>query len=98
MGATVFGNRAAGETAGQAFDAAVKEAQYDYGHAGYTGTICEKDGWVMVSDKPLPLDEAVALGNRLLDEDDARISDKWGPAGAIAIDGGGFYFFGWASC
>jgi hypothetical protein len=28
-----------------AFDAAVLSAQYDHGHAGYTGTIAEKTGW-----------------------------------------------------
>ena len=29
--------------------------------------------------------------------EDERISDKGGPAGAIELDTGGFYFFGWAS-
>ena len=36
-------------------------------------------------------------GDRLIGVEDERISDKGGPAGAIELDTGGFYFFGWAS-
>jgi len=32
-------------TAVSAFEALVKSAQYDHGHAGYTGTIAEKGGF-----------------------------------------------------
>lgn len=46
MGATTFETIAFGRTAGEAFDAAVKDALYWHGHGGYTGTIAEKDGFV----------------------------------------------------
>lgn len=102
MGAEVFTTYAKGTTAKEAFDAAVEQAQYDYGHAGYTGTIAEKAGWVMVADAPMTAEAAGALANKLIGEGDERIDDKWGPAGCIAIDGiaidgGGYLFFGWAS-
>lgn len=35
MGAQTFMSRAVGKTAREAFDAAVAEAQYGYGHRGY---------------------------------------------------------------
>lgn len=43
------------------------------------------------------LADAVSLGDRLIGAEDERIDDKGGPAGAIELDTGGFYFFGWAS-
>ena len=63
---------------------AVEQAAYDYGHAGYTGTIAEKNDYVIVSGK-LPLDEAEALADEMISDDDHRITDKWGPAGAIPL-------------
>lgn len=42
MGGEQFFDEARGKTADEAFKAAVSEAQYDYGHTGYTGTIAEK--------------------------------------------------------
>jgi len=51
MGATTFETTAVGRDFGAAFTAAVRDAQYDYGHAGYTGTIAEKDGADLI---PLP--------------------------------------------
>jgi hypothetical protein len=48
MGAVDFESHADGETVGAAYDTAVTDAQYDYGHAGYTGTIAEKDGYYLV--------------------------------------------------
>lgn len=51
MGAESFNIRAVGYTAAEAFDAAREHAQWDYGHSGYTGTIAEKDAFVMV---PVP--------------------------------------------
>jgi hypothetical protein len=47
MGAEQFEVITLGRTAAAAFDKAVADAQYDYGHAGYTGTIAEKSGYVM---------------------------------------------------
>ena len=47
MGATTFSTIAKGKTVQDAFHQAVEQAQYDHGHAGYTGTIAEKDGFVL---------------------------------------------------
>jgi hypothetical protein len=33
----------------------------------------------------------------LIDQSDARIDDKWGPAGAFDLGGNNYLFFGWAS-
>lgn len=99
MGAETFMSRAVGKTAREAFDAAVGEAQYDYGHRGYTGTIAEKDSFRMID---VPDGESPSeFACRLMDEDDERIRDKWGPAGCVEVGKTGeereFLFFGWAS-
>lgn len=93
MGATTFVTYAKGKDAKAAFKKAVKEAQYDYGHAGYTGTIAEKHEFIEI---PAPIgipfeDAAYKLCN------DARFLDKWGPAGCFMIAEGEYVFFGWAS-
>lgn len=49
MGATNFGHESIGENVSDAYRKAVEEAQYDYGHRGYTGTIAEKSGYRVVS-------------------------------------------------
>jgi hypothetical protein len=101
MGAQTFMSRAVGKTAREAFDAAVAEAQYDYGHRGYTGTIAEKDSFRMID---VPDGESPSeFACRLMDEDDERIRDKWGPAGCVEVERDDkterkeFLFFGWAS-
>ena len=87
MGACDFTTLSSGGTASGAFNAAVEQAQYDYGHAGYTGTIAEKDDFTEIpftlnpnSDKS-PAHQAQDFANRLMDEDDERVMYKWGPAG-----------------
>lgn len=42
MGAADFEAIGLGQTVSKAFVAAVQDAQYEYGHGGYTGTIAEK--------------------------------------------------------
>ena len=42
MGASEFSNIAEGKTADEAFKKLVKQAQWEHGHAGYSGTIAEK--------------------------------------------------------
>lgn len=101
MGAEQFDIVVSGATAEEAFNAAVKQAQYDYGHAGYTGTIAEKQSFVIVGKVPT-LHEAEAMAADLLRNGDARIDDKWGPAGCIEITephaGKKMWaFIGWAS-
>jgi hypothetical protein len=48
MGACDFESSATGETVAQAFNTASNDAAYDYGHAGYTGTIAEKPGYHLI--------------------------------------------------
>lgn len=52
MGASSFIDISVGETMGKAFLAAVEQAQYDYGHAGYTGTIAEKGEYTVFTVPP----------------------------------------------
>lgn len=97
MGAEPFAIAAVGASAAEAFNAAVQRAQYDNGHSGYTGTIAEKGSYVMVVESAMAPKDAVALANEMLDNEDPRIFDKFGPAGCIAVTNGKFLFFGWAS-
>src|SRR5438309_831242 len=108
MGASNFSDVATGKTAKEAFRNAVEEAQYDHGHAGYSGTIAEKGSFVTISmpGAKLPtLREAERYADSLIEAADRRIDDKWGPAGCIEVSfdepsKGGlrrFLFFGWAS-
>ena len=94
MGAESFVTVSHGETARKAFDEAVESALYECGHGGYTGTIAEKTGFVEIAlpDGVNPVEEA----NRLIDADDGRIADKWGPAGCFTLGKGRYLFFGWA--
>ena len=48
MGACDFKTKARGGNAQAAFRNAVTDAQYDHGHSGYTGTIAEKDRFVLL--------------------------------------------------
>lgn len=100
MGANAFKVESTGRTAQEAFDRAVEEAQYDYGHSGYTGTIAEKGSFVMIQ---VPDGETpYSYAKELVSTGDERINDKWGPAGCIQVPALNekekrFLFFGWAS-
>ncbi len=99
MGATTFYEISQGESPQEAFLAAKKEAQYMHGHAGYTGTIAEKNNFSIASPKPLSKAKAYALADSLIDN---QYSNKWGPAGCIPIEfssdiPNAYLFFGWAS-
>jgi hypothetical protein len=95
MGAETFIDDVAGDDLRAAFAAARDDAAYYHGHGGYTGTIAEKSDVTLVDRAPTRAD-ALDLARQLLADDDERVSDKWGPAGAIAYPGG-FVLFGWAS-
>jgi hypothetical protein len=102
MGAEQFKDATFGATVKEAFDSAVTSARYDYGHAGYTGTLAEKSEFTVISDtEGMTREAADALADKLLFDGDKRIDDKWGPAGAIRFDvpgeEPGWLFFGWAS-
>ena len=101
MGAEVFFTNWSAKTAKDAFKEAVEQACYDFGHAGYSGTIAEKHEYAMIA---VPEgEEPMKFADKLIDECDSRIDDKWGPAGCIqtkADEDTGiktFLFFGWAS-
>jgi len=95
MGATTFMTRSVGSSAKEAFKKAVTAAREDHGDDGYTGTIAEKESFVMID---VPSDvEPHAYAEELLDEFVARVYEKWGPAGCIRLSQDQFLFFGWAS-
>ena len=48
MGADRFETESTGKDFDEAFQRAVDNAFYDYGHAGYTGSICEKPGAYLI--------------------------------------------------
>lgn len=95
MGAETFESYAAGKTAAEAFSDAVEQAAYDHGHSGYSGTIAEKHSFVMI--KCPAGQDSHEFASILIADGDARINDKWGPAGCIALGGDKYLFFGWAS-
>lgn len=95
MGAQDFTQGGSGKTAQLAFSAAVQEALHEYGHRGYTGSLAEKHEFVVI-DLPDGADPH-EYADKLIQEDDPRISNKWGPAGAIHLGGEEWLFFGWAS-
>jgi len=89
-----------------AFSHAQQRAKHYYGHGGYTGTIAEKNGYRVISEEAMPYDKATKLADDLINKRDARIDDKWGPAGVIQVKQrasknrprmDGWLFFGWAS-
>lgn len=59
MGATNFYTEANGATLSEAFQTAVDNAYYEYGHGGYTGSIAEKSGAVEFRIPPDCLPEIV---------------------------------------
>ena len=95
MGACDFMVESNGDGPQKAFNNAVDDALYDYGHNGYTGSIAEKSSFVMID---LPKGEdPFAYARDLIDNSDDRIDDKWGPAGCIHVKDNTYLFFGWAS-
>ena len=111
MGATNFENFASAReysTPREAFYGLVKDAQWENGHGGYTGTIAEKDSWVMRNNGvPIPKDNRVrdfiyGMFRRL--DGDIDANDKWGPAFCVPLCESdedstviGWLFYGYAS-
>lgn len=85
MGGTTFDHYVDGANVQDAFTKAHEEATYEHGHGGYSGTIAEKGGYTIITNTPLLESEANALADRLIQDDDPRIRDKWGDAGAIPV-------------
>lgn len=95
MGATWFESVSDHDNVAKAFKEARQAALWDYGHAGYTGTIAEKSKYTVIDLNPHDINDIEEFAWQM--NDDPRVSDKWGPAGAIKLKKG-WYFFGWASC
>lgn len=95
MGACEFFCTGRGKSAKEAFRDARDNALYESGHGGYTGTIAEKHEFTVIS-VPDGM-SAREYANHLLENDDERVSDKWGPAGCVKVEEGKYLFFGWAS-
>ncbi|WP_435245051.1 hypothetical protein [Streptomyces tendae] len=85
MGSEFFTTYQAGTDAKAAFEAAVEDARYEYGHRSYTGTIAEKDAYTVIDTTPIPLYEAERKAGELADAADPRIDNKRGPAGALPV-------------
>lgn len=100
MGANTFSDVVIAKNAQEAFRQAVEEAQYDHGHAGYTGTIAEKHDFRMISCPAgvEPSEFAHDAINYGLGDDEEKsphdvalriahdiVDDKWGPAGCIDV-------------
>jgi hypothetical protein len=107
MGAEQFTSRVTGKTAEEAFQTAIKAAQYEHGHGGYTGTIAEKDSFVLLT-PPNGTDPGDFVDKGLdgvfqpgtperVRAAFAAIEDKYGPAGCVQFGPDEFVFFGWAS-
>jgi hypothetical protein len=95
MGANTFFEYGKGPNAAEAFRRARDHAQWEHGHGGYSGTLAEKGEFTLI---PLPKGaDPIGFANQLIEAEDPRIRDKWGPAGALDCGNGTFAFFGWAS-
>jgi len=96
MGAQEFECIGHGNTAQEAFNNAVQDAQYEYGHGGYTGTIAEKSSF-----KQIPCEQDQNVIAKVIDEclgnSNHFCQDKWGPAACIQMADTSWVFFGWAS-
>jgi hypothetical protein len=84
-------------TAQEAFESLCNDDRYENGHS-YSGGIGMKDNFVHIATVDT-VEEAHTLSEKLIDDCDDRVSDKWGPAGCITIKTGdyAYLFFGWAS-
>lgn len=84
MGANSFLKIGEGSDAREVFDRLVSDAQYEYGHGGYTGTIAEKGGYgfTIVQRNPVTESEARMIAE---DYDEQGRCDKWGPAFAVPL-------------
>lgn len=102
MGASTYKVTAVAKDAKTAFDALVTDARVRYGNGGYTGTIAEKRSFTMITCPPKT--DVNAFINKLIDDADHRIDNKWGPSGCIDLGADttqkgmrSYVFFGWAS-
>ncbi len=93
----------------EAFSDAVDQARHDNGHAGYSGTLAEKNQFVLIhharnetNAERIVHHLSYPMGLKVYREEmQELVEDKWGPAGAVrySIDkeNDGVIFFGFAS-
>lgn len=85
MGAVSFQQYQEGLNLKDAFASAISDARDHHGSQMYTGSIAEKSDVVLMSNTVVGLREAHEKANEYLMQDDARVINKWGPAGAIPV-------------
>ena len=78
MGAAWFDQYADGTDPAAAFLAACDDARSEHGHR-YSGTIAEKDDYVIITATPMDPEQAQTLAADLMHRADPRIDDKGGP-------------------
>lgn len=101
MGAHNFEHWQRGRTAQAAFDQACSDANYEYGHNPYNGTISTNDSFKMV---PIAEGEDIYKWMQRIWDDDSI--SKWGPCACTEDpddppdENGirGYVFAGWAAC
>lgn len=84
MGSIEFMEYGEGTDPDSTFQHLTETALAEHGNDPYAGSIAQKNGYVIITDRVLPLSEAEAMAQRLMGDEDERIRDKDGPAGAIA--------------
>jgi hypothetical protein len=90
MGACNFETQAEGETAADAYNAAVRDAQFECGHNDYNGTISTTGGFKMFRTTiGPPTDVELEKG--------WNTSEKWGQCWCVERESGKFTFWGWAA-
>lgn len=85
VGADQFAVYAEGGDVDAAFDTVRDDARHERGAGGYTGSIAEKDGYIIIINTVMDEHAAQQLAEDLIENSDPRIDDKWGPAGAIPV-------------
>jgi len=95
-GAVDFYTYGEGHDPKRVFSQLVDRAFHEHGHGGYTGSISEKDGFVLRSRTPMTREEAQAFAYKDIDH-----NDKYEPAFAVPVGEGhkvvGYLFYGMAS-
>lgn len=109
MGAEDFRRRRKGASALDVFNELVSSARHENGHGGYTGTIAEKHGFVVV-EPPEGMTPDTLLRLAAGDDEDVKPEhqqivdrardiwgDKWGPALCVKTGDSEWTFAGLAS-
>jgi len=80
MGAQSFIEVGYGSDARKVFNSLVEDARYEYGSRGYTGTIAEKDSFVMATSQVMTEEQA----HQYAEDNNFKIT-KWDPASCVAF-------------